>query len=73
MAAFRLEPHEQGNQLWLKLKEQLELALNLERENNDHHAPADFTAMCRGRIEMLKLMLEWGEPAPENVDPPQQY
>ena len=60
-----IEPHEAQTALWKKVKKHLESRLDIHRRKNDNKSlDAVETALLRGRIAELKILLDLDTPKP---------
>jgi hypothetical protein len=64
MTAF-LDQVEAGSQVWKKIKDHLEHELDtLRRKNDDPEMSAEKTALIRGRIKQIKILLALDQAPP---------
>jgi len=61
---FALSPGERASGLWIRLRAHLSVLLEVERRRNDNNLDPQETAMVRGRIAMLKKMIDFGNDPP---------
>ena len=64
MSEFCLTREERLSPLWVRLESSLKERLDTARRKNDGALSAEDTARLRGRIAVLKELLELGEQAP---------
>jgi transcription termination factor NusB len=64
MEQLKLEPHEAQTALWKKIKTYLDERLDMHRRKNDNKSlDATDTALLRGRIAELKVLLDLDKPS----------
>jgi hypothetical protein len=59
--AFKLEPQDRTNPLWIRLEAHLQQALAEQRLMNDSTQTMERTENIRGRIAQIKLLLNAGQ------------
>lgn len=64
---MKLTEHEAHSPLWKKIKEYLEETLDEQRIKNDGNLDDKQTANLRGKVALLKVLLEMDQPEPTNV------
>jgi hypothetical protein len=65
----KLTQYELQSAVWVKLREHLERQLQDSRSRNDGDLNEIDTARLRGRIAVIKQILAFGEPTPEQAEP----
>lgn len=61
---FKLSMGERASPLWLRMRAHLELLLESERRKNDGNLDPQETARVRGRISMLKQVIDFSVDLP---------